>query len=347
MSVPNSSLLSTATQTVVEKLTLKPLSPVSLPNVSGSEHRAAIGSLAKLEQDTVQLSQSSPKRSLPSHSDEDDEKQPFRISSPVFVSRPGESAAKVTSAEVQGHSDWKSLFNVGQSVLKPEEIFTGDELALIEQLQDEQNKHEPVKYSKSDQKRLCAEYYGDGASQKGKQFNIVMGLSGSGKSSIIVDKLQRDEGALVIDSDKIKEMMPEFDHGKGAQAVHSTSASIASACLREAIKNDDNVIYPTVGSSTKGLEEFIKIAKSKGYRIKLHLAKLPPEVAAKRVFKRMAHAVNDSSVDFQFTPPQLPLQNGYEPEKNFLRLIDQGGVDEFAVWDTTVQGGKLLTRGGS
>lgn len=255
------------------------------------------------------------------------------------------SGQKTESPFETPNTAWmKTRYQKASPVRPLDDLLTPTKRRKLEALESAQVESAAVKYADSKQKKMAKAYYEQYVKsaeiKHEKKLNIVMGLPGSGKSSIIVGSIQeKGEGALLVDADEIKKMMPEYQGGKGAKAVHSTSVSIANKCMSDAMKNSDNIIYSTVGASTKGLEELISKARDKGYTIKLHLAHLSPNEAAKRVFFRMAHAAEEPSAPFQFVSPSLPLETGYSPKENFEHLKTL--VDEYSVWDTEVPGGKL------
>jgi hypothetical protein len=79
--------------------------------------------------------------------------------------------------------------------------------------------------------KIADELYGTGAKNKEKRIDIVMGLTGSGKSSQIGHSLAEQYGSMIIDSDLAKVKLPEYNKGIGTQAVHKESSLISEGSV--------------------------------------------------------------------------------------------------------------------
>jgi predicted kinase len=231
------------------------------------------------------------------------------------------------------------------AVYRFDDVFSLAEKQKLQTLKALQNQRKAVIYTERQQVELAKTYYDQFAKnaqiKREKKLNIVMGLPGAGKSSVIAQSIQqRGEGALLIEADEIKKLMPEYEGGKGSLAVRSAAACIAERCLNDALKNGDNIIYTTVGDTAPELEKLITKAKGKGYSVKLHLAQVSPDKAARRVYDRMAHAVDHPEAAFHYVSPSLPLQIGDTPKNNFDYLKKL--VDESRIWATEALGDTRL-----
>jgi predicted ABC-type ATPase len=113
-------------------------------------------------------------------------------------------------------------------------------------------------------------FYGSGSAIKNKELVIVMGPTAAGKSTF-VERVKRDLGAFVADSDDVKKLMPEYQNGANADGVHFESSIINARILVRAMNNGDNIIYPTTGRSVEKLNKVIKNAEIKGYTVKVQL----------------------------------------------------------------------------
>lgn len=128
--------------------------------------------------------------------------------------------------------------------------------------------------------------YGTGASAKEKRLDIVTGGPGAGKSTNIVKPLAEAHGSLIVDSDNAKQLLPEYNGGKGALEVHAESARINKDVMYRALGNGDNIVWPTVGKNADSLQRVIQAAKDKGYDVHLHHVEIAPEEAAARAASR-------------------------------------------------------------
>ena len=98
-------------------------------------------------------------------------------------------------------------------------------------------------------------------------------LPASGKSTKRADPISEELSAFILDSDEIKEMIPEFQesHGAAADTVHQESKDILQNVI-DAFTTGDmqgyNVVIPTVGGSLDSLmKRFILPFEEAGYNV--------------------------------------------------------------------------------
>jgi predicted ABC-type ATPase len=136
-------------------------------------------------------------------------------------------------------------------------------------------------------KELVKKVYDRKKIKNNKEFYIVMGPSSAGKSTGLVDKLQKETGSFLADSDEIKKLIPEFNNGYNANGVHAESSDINSRILAMAMKAGDNVIYPTTGREAGKLKGIIDNAEKKGYKVYVDLVTADRSVLLLRNLARM------------------------------------------------------------
>ena len=136
-------------------------------------------------------------------------------------------------------------------------------------------------------KELVKKVYDRKKIKNNKDFYIVMGPSSAGKSTGLVDKLQKETGSFLADSDEIKKLLPEFNNGYNANGVHKESSDINARILAMAMKAGDNVIYPTTGREAGKLKGIIDNAEKKGYNVKVNLVTADRSVLLLRNLGRM------------------------------------------------------------
>jgi predicted ABC-type ATPase len=136
-------------------------------------------------------------------------------------------------------------------------------------------------------KELVKKVYDRKKIKNNKEFYIVMGPSSAGKSTGLVDKLQKETGSFLADSDEIKKLIPEFNNGYNANGVHKESSDINSRILAMAMKAGDNVIYPTTGREAGKLKGIIDNAEKKGYKVYVDLVTADRSVLLLRNLARM------------------------------------------------------------
>lgn len=134
---------------------------------------------------------------------------------------------------------------------------------------------------------VAEQVYGTGAAKKNRQAWIVWGPSGAGKSSVMVEPIAKREGALIIDSDLAKPLLPEYGGGKYAGAVQLESAWITDELvLPRAVQAGDNIVVAATGKTLKGAEAMIQQLAEAGYEINPILLDLPREKAVQRTIAR-------------------------------------------------------------
>ena len=136
-------------------------------------------------------------------------------------------------------------------------------------------------------KELVKSIYNPKDYDSNKDFYIVMGPSSSGKSTGLVDKLQKETNSFLADSDEIKKLIPEFENGYNASGVHRESSDINGRILAMAMKQGKNVIYPTTGREAGKLKGIIDHAEKKGYKVYVDLVTADRSVLLLRNLARM------------------------------------------------------------
>lgn len=128
--------------------------------------------------------------------------------------------------------------------------------------------------------------YDDGAVNKGRRADVVLGPPAAGKSSQIAEPLQARHGSLIIDADVAKALLPEYEDGRYAGAVHQESSDIADEVLAYAAIAGDNIVLPLIGKNFERVREVIGLLRDEGYTVYMHLNDLPLEKAVERSLAR-------------------------------------------------------------
>jgi hypothetical protein len=246
-------------------------------------------------------------------------------------------SAGATAAANTAQSVGKSNVNKTGDVFKLSDIFSSEELKQIEEMRQVQALTPVVKLPADEIVALANRVYGSGAPVKDKVLHLVIGPPGAGKSSVIVEPLAVRYGAMVVDPDHIKPLIPGYELGNAHDAVHEASSEVTAELLLQAIDAGDNIVYPLVGKTLDKLKTLINVAKDKGYQVGLHLVEIPPDEAVRRAFARSL--TTDARGINQYVPVNFPLQVGSKPVKNFYQLIEEGLVDEFSHFDNNVPRG--------
>lgn len=174
-------------------------------------------------------------------------------------------------------------------------------------------------------KELVKSIYNPKDYARNKEFYIVMGPSSAGKSTGLVDKLQKETNSFLADSDEIKKLIPEFKNGYNAGGVHKESSDINGRILAMAMKEGRNVIYPTTGREAGKLKSIIDNAESRGYNVKVNLVTADRPVLLLRNLGRMLKTNRVVNGDELLTEE---LVNGIEETYNNLdEKYKRGKID--------------------
>ena len=151
-------------------------------------------------------------------------------------------------------------------------------------------------------------YVYDGELKKEYQFELVLGLPASGKSTMIVDPDSEAMGAFILDPDMIKAELPEYieSHGAGADAIHFEGMMLFDEAVKAFLAGDmkgTNAVLPIVGTDLDELmEKYIKPFEEAGYSVKVKFREAKPNEAAARVVMRELEGgqLINSKVAFDF-----------------------------------------------
>ena len=162
------------------------------------------------------------------------------------------------------------------------------------------------------------EWVYDNNIRKEKRIDVVIGLPAAGKSSAIADPLSNRYGSRIVDCDIVKERLPEFDNGYGADNVHDESKLINDNILDRAMENGENIVLPIVGSGYNKLEQKLQSYKDRGYNVHLHLNELPMNKSLGRMLNRFLETG-------RFLEPLLAYKYQNKPTEVFNRIIAERG----------------------
>lgn len=172
-------------------------------------------------------------------------------------------------------------------------------------------------------------YTGEVAQER--RIDIVIGVPAAGKSSVLVNPLSEQHKSRVIDSDMAKELLPEYDGGKGAGNVHKESSMIRNRVFEQAIAAGDNIVWPTVGDDLNKLLSDIQTMRDNGYAVYLHLNELSATKATGRALGRFVS-------EGRFVNPKIVMEAGDKPTRNYHYIRQQGGlIDGYSHYSNDVK----------
>lgn len=124
-----------------------------------------------------------------------------------------------------------------------------------------------------------------GQIDQGRRATIMLGPPASGKS-YFANKVAQARNAAIVDSDEAKKVLPEYQGGIGATAVHAESTTLAEEVLRKVISNGDNFVIPRTGKALSEIEPIIAQLKENGYEVDIILMQVSADTAYTRMISR-------------------------------------------------------------
>lgn len=186
------------------------------------------------------------------------------------------------------------------------------------------------------------EWVYNGNIAKNSRIDIVIGLPAAGKSTVLANPLSATYQSRIVDSDIVKEKLPEFDNGYGADNVHEESKVINEQILKDAVINGENIVLPIVGSKYTKLLTQVMDFKTQGYSVYLHLNKLPMN-------KSLGRMLNRFLTDGRFLDPIISFKYQNKPTEVFDRIIKTKGefLDGYSEYSNDVERGQdpIFIRG--
>ena len=160
---------------------------------------------------------------------------------------------------------------------------------------------------------------------------IILGPPAAGKSTL-ANPIAAKYGATIIDGDEAKKIIPGFENGVGAGAVHEESSALIDAVKDVAIAGGENVVFPKVGGSPGSIRRLITELKEAGYNVDLMEMQVTPDEAMRRMYGRFASKG-------RLIPPDVARAVGDGPSRTFDTLVEEGIADGYTRIDNNPASG--------
>lgn len=168
-----------------------------------------------------------------------------------------------------------------------------------------------------------------------RRMDIVLGLPGSGKSSVYTERISQEHGSRVVDTDEYRAYIPEYN-GRNAGVVHEEASAIKKRVLAQALKNGDNIILSIIGDNAQKLESDIADYTRSGYSVHLHLNELPNSKAMARAIGR---AFPEDGSQGRYVSPEIIAGYADKPTQTYLYLTGRSDIDGIQTEHSTPDAG--------
>ncbi|MBX3137205.1 zeta toxin family protein [Candidatus Obscuribacterales bacterium] len=228
---------------------------------------------------------------------------------------PQEYNAALLKTEYQGHSLKQvkdEAMSMPDTMKDPEIIGTPELLAARQELQKQAVETRWNQLLSGED--ATAKELDFGPPQQEKKARILMGLTGSGKTSSGMADL-KGKGYMVLESDELKPMLPEYNGGVGATALRNESNMLNDQLLERAIADGYNFVLPGVGTNAEWMKETIKKLADAGWQVDLVFVDIPPAESMTRVVSRFQK-------EGRFVDPGFLVTHGHVPAQNYRQVVD-------------------------
>ena len=159
------------------------------------------------------------------------------------------------------------------------------------------------------------------AIRKEKKAVIILGPPAAGKSTL-ANPIARKMGASIVDADEAKKLLPEYEGGIGANAIHEESSLMSNLLLRTLLEEGDNLVLPKVGGKVESIQDAISFIKQKGYSVEVVDMAVSFDNAMQRMLQRFVSKG-------RLINPQYVVKVGENPSKTFNTIQQKGIADGY------------------
>lgn len=145
---------------------------------------------------------------------------------------------------------------------------------------------------------------------------IVLGLPCSGKSTYLKNKKY-----VICDSDLIKQLIPEYDGGRGNERCHKVSKIIFKELVKNLAIDGYSLGIPIIGKTIKSFDEIYNVLVDNGYKIVIKYLKITKIEALNRALVRFIKSDRYVSLDYINQINEYDIENVYDEIINYSEVI--------------------------
>lgn len=163
-------------------------------------------------------------------------------------------------------------------------------------------------------------YSTKGPVKREREAILVWGPPAAGKSRF-AEKLAAERRAAIADPDDAKKVIPGFEGGKAASAVHEESAEMSADVLKRLVEKGTNLVLPRVGHDLNSARRYVTQLQEQGYHVSVVNMTVDPAEAYRRMIRRFLKTGRVIGSDY-FSGV------GTKPRENYYTLKQEGLFDE-------------------
>lgn len=166
-----------------------------------------------------------------------------------------------------------------------------------------------------------------------KRVDIVIGPPGAGKSSALANPLSQAYSSRIIDSDAVKELLPEYEGGLNSGYLNTESRYIWKEIVATAVANGDNIVLPVVGRSLSSVMKDMSAFRKNGYSVNVHYLELDGN-------KVLGRALNRFLTEGRYITPEYLIPASDGGITDVYEALKGEDIDGYSHWNNDVPRGQ-------
>ncbi len=174
-----------------------------------------------------------------------------------------------------------------------------------------------------------------GPKKKERKATLILGLPAAGKS-YLSKPLLTTGGAIEIDADNFKELIPEFKMEPNmVSGVHEESVMLSNRLLQNSAKKGYNLVIGKVGGSYHGIKEQLDLLEQNGYNVEIIFNDIPFDVSVERNMTRF-----DTGASKRLVPIGSIIKGDQGIRNTFAQALLHPAVKKGIIYSNDVKKGE-------